>query len=66
MEGNALPGTIQVVTDEIGEQIEELSALTEAWQRQRDKGRTAPILRKAIIYAARDLWDEFAVRELED
>jgi hypothetical protein len=51
------PGKIEVVTDHIDELIYELACLTDAWQRNRDRGRASPILRKAIIQAGADLWD---------
>lgn len=55
-----------VAYDPIDEQIEILAALTDAWQRQNDKGKNSPILRRKIIYEARNLWDEFAIYELEE
>lgn len=56
-----LPGSIELVVDSIDERLEEIAALAAAWQRNRDKNRPSPILRKSLIYAARDLWDEFAL-----
>ena len=56
-------GEIQLVVDPIDERIEELAAITAAWQKNRDRKRPSPMLRKAIIYAARDLWDEVVILE---
>ena len=56
-------GEIQLVVDPIDERIEELAAIASAWQKNRDRGRPSPMLRKAIIYAARDLWDEVVILE---
>ena len=46
---------IELVVDPIDERIEELSAVTAAWQRNRDKNRKSPSLRAAIIMVAKDL-----------
>lgn len=51
------PGTIELVVDPVDEKIEELSAVTAAWQKNRDRNRPSPSLRAAIIIVAKDLLD---------
>ena len=46
------------MVDPIDEAIEEISAITAAWQKNRDKNRPSPILRRAVIHAAQELVDE--------
>lgn len=48
-------GTIELVVDPVDEKIEELSAVTAAWQKNRDRNRPSPSLRAAIIMVAQDL-----------
>ena len=59
----SISGNFELVHDPIDERIEELAAITEAWQKNRDRKRPSPMLRKAIIFAARDLWDEVVILE---
>lgn len=46
---------IELVVDPIDERIEELSAVTAAWLKNRDRNRPSPSLRAAIIMVAKDL-----------
>ena len=52
-----ISGTIELVVDPVDEKIEELSAVTGAWQKNRDRNRPSPSLRAAIIMVAKDLLD---------
>ena len=50
-----LPGTIELVVDPINKQLEEIAAIAQAWQKNRDRNRPSPTLRRALIMAANEL-----------
>ena len=52
-----LPGSIELVVDPIDESMEEIAAIAAAWQKNRDRNRPSPILRRALISAAQKLVD---------
>jgi hypothetical protein len=53
-----LCGSLELVVDPIDEALEEISAIAAAWQKNRDRKRPSPILRRALIHAAQELVDE--------
>ena len=50
-------GTIKIFSDPIDDSLEELSAISEAWQKNRDRNKASPILRRAMISAAQEVVD---------
>ncbi len=50
-----LPQSVELPVDPIDECLEEVSALAAAWQKNRDRKRPSPILRRALITAAESL-----------
>ncbi len=48
-------GKIELFVDPIDESLEEISAIAEAWQKNRDRNKPSPILRRALIMAAKEL-----------
>lgn len=49
------PGRIEVVQDVIAEKLDEMSALCEHWQRNRDKGRSSSAIRAALLMLAEEI-----------
>lgn len=58
-----LPGSLELVVDPIDECLEEISAIAAAWQRNRDRKRPSPILRRALITAAEELVENVKFHE---
>ena len=58
-----LPGEIELITDPIDECLEEVSLLASAWQRNRDRNHPSPILRRALITAAKELVENVEFHE---
>lgn len=56
-----LSGEWHLVVDPIDESMEELSAIAAAWQKNRDRKRPSPILRRALISAAQELVDDVEI-----
>jgi hypothetical protein len=52
---------MEIIVDRVDEAMEELSAIAAAWQKNRDRNRPSPILRRALISAAQELVDENSV-----
>ena len=54
-------GTVELIVDPIDDALEELAAIAVAWQKNRDRNKPSPILRRAIISAAQELVDNVSI-----
>ena len=50
------------ITDDIDERLEELAAVAAAWQKNRDRNRASPMLRKALIMCAEELTERMRMK----
>ncbi|MBA1330138.1 hypothetical protein QQ73_02765 [Candidatus Endoriftia persephone str. Guaymas] len=57
-----IPGKIIPITDDIDERLEELSAIAAAWQKNRDKKRASPMLRRALLMCAEELTERINIK----